>query len=137
MNFIDTNVLLHALGPEATSDRRPAEARRILSAGDLAFSIQVLQEFYVQATHPQREQPLTSEEAAEVIESLTAFPVKNNDLSVFRRALDIKRRCQNSFWDANILAAALCLRCEIVFSEDLNHGQDYGGVKMVNPFLHL
>ena len=135
MNFIDTNILLYAFGPEGASDTRPAEARRLLSNGNLAFSIQVFQELYVQATHPRREQPLTFEEAGEVIESLTAFPVQNNDLTVFRSAVEIQSRFQTSFWDANMLAAALSLHCEVVFSEDLSHGQDYGGVKVINPFL--
>lgn len=133
MNFIDTNVLLYAFGPDEPSDH-PAIAQRILAEGKVAFSVQVFQEFYVQATHSRREEPLTEEEAAEVIESLTVFPVQANDLEVFRTAVEIQRRFQTSFWDANILAAARAMNCSVVYSEDLNEGQDYGGVTVVNPF---
>ena len=135
MKFIDTNVLLYAFGPEDDADTRPVVARRILSGGDVAFSIQVFQEFYVQAIHSRRKQPLTDKEAAEVIETLKVFPMQNNNLTLFRRALEIRNRVRISFWDANILAAGLCLGCEVLLSEDLNHGRDYGGIVVVNPFL--
>jgi len=135
MNFIDTNVLLYAFGSRQASDPRPGIARRILADGNLAFSIQVFQEFFVQATHPRREQPLLPEEAVEVIEALATFPVKTNDLPLFRAAVKIQRQFQTSFWDANMLAAARALRCDLVYSEDLSHGQDYGGVVVKNPFL--
>lgn len=133
MKFIDTNILLYAFGPDDPSDR-PAVARQLLAEGNLAFSIQVFQEFFVQSTHPRRQDPLTHEEAAEVIEALASFPVQVNDLERFRAALALQTRCQISFRDANILAAAIALGCEVVYSEDLNSGQDYGGLKVVNPF---
>jgi len=69
-----------------------------------------------------------------VIEGLAAFPVQVNDLELFRAAAGLQGRFQISFWDANILAAAIALGCGIVFSEDLNAGRDYGGVRVVNPF---
>jgi predicted nucleic acid-binding protein len=47
----------------------------------------------------------------------------------------LRRRFQLSQWDATIIAAALELGCHTVYSEDLNHGQDYGGVTVINPFL--
>lgn len=57
-----------------------------------------------------------------------------NDLPLFREAVQLQTRFQTSFGDAGILAAAKTLACEIVSSEDLNDGQDYGGVRVVNPF---
>lgn len=134
MKFIDTNVLLYAFGPEEDTDRS-ATARRAIAEGDLAFSVQVFQEFYVQATHSRRKDPLSPADAVAVLEALTAYPVQINDLSVFRDAVNIQQKFQTSFWDANILAAALALRCETVLSEDLNSGQDYGGLQVVNPFV--
>jgi len=77
---------------------------------------------------------LRSGEALEVVDSLAAFPVQPNDLALFREAVAIQKRFQTSFWDANILAAAKRLMCEIVYSEDLNAGQDFDGVVVVNPF---
>ena len=69
-----------------------------------------------------------------MIESLTVFPVQTNDLTVFRRAIEIQNRYQTSFWDATILAAAELLGCDKVLSEDLNHEQKYGGLAVENPF---
>jgi len=45
------------------------------------------------------------------------------------------RRFRLSFWDAMIIEAARASRCEVALSEDLNHGQDYNGVRIINPFL--
>jgi predicted nucleic acid-binding protein len=50
-------------------------------------------------------------------------------------AISAKQRFGISYWDAAILAAAKQLGCHTVYSEDLNHGQDYDGVRVVNPFL--
>ena len=133
MNFIDTNVLLYAFGSNDGSDR-PEVARQIIAQGDLAFSVQVFQEFYVQVTHARRKEPLSHEGAQEIIDKLSAFPVQTNDLTVFRNALAIRKEFKVSFWDASILAAAHTLQCKTVMSEDLNHGQDYGGVIVSNPF---
>ena len=134
MLFIDTNVLLYALGPSEDAPRS-TRAREILRNGNIAFSIQVFQEFYVQATHTGRIDPLTHGEVCEMIKQLAAFPVQDNTLPVFRTALQIRERFQISFWDASILAAAAELGCDAVLSEDLAHGQSYGKVKVLNPFL--
>ncbi|MGY8655974.1 MAG: PIN domain-containing protein [Verrucomicrobiia bacterium] len=134
MRFIDTNILLYAFGADEGSGR-PETARHILAGGDLAFSIQVFQEFYVQSTHSRRKEPLTHDEACAVIETLASFPLQTNDLAVFRAALIIRDQWRVSFWDASILAAARMLGCECVVSEDLSHEQDYGGVIVSNPFL--
>jgi predicted nucleic acid-binding protein len=49
-------------------------------------------------------------------------------------AIEARQRFQISFWDAAILVAARQLGCHTVYSEDLNHGQRYDGVRVVNPF---
>ena len=54
-----------------------------------------------------------------------------------RERLNIQPRFQVSYWDAAIIAAAGELGCQAIYTEDLNHGQDYDGVKAVNPFLTL
>jgi predicted nucleic acid-binding protein len=48
--------------------------------------------------------------------------------------IEISRRNLISFWDALIIESAVKLKCDVVFSEDLNPGQTYEGVKIVNPF---
>ncbi|MCB1235910.1 MAG: PIN domain-containing protein [Verrucomicrobiae bacterium] len=134
MRFIDTNVLLYAFAGDSDASGRPEKARAVLAEGDIAFSVQVFQEFFVQATHSRRNDPLTHSEAREAIEALRAFPVQDNTVDIFFQALDIRARFRISLWDANILAAARALGCASVLSEDLNPGQDYGGVTVRNPF---
>lgn len=53
---------------------------------------------------------------------------------MFRDAVSIRRRFGLSYWDAAILAAARTLACDAVYSEDLSSEQDYGGIRVVNPF---
>jgi predicted nucleic acid-binding protein len=50
-------------------------------------------------------------------------------------AVALRRRYQVSHWDATILAAARAQGCHTLYTEDLNHGQDYEGVRVVNPFM--
>ncbi len=135
MPFIDTNVLLYGVCP-ASNERAKAEtARDILRRDDLTLSVQVLQEFYVQATRPTRAQPLSHAEATALIDLWLRFSVVELSVPLMRTALRIKDRYQTSYWDAAILAAAAIAGCDELLSEDLNPGQTYDGVRVVNPFL--
>ena len=49
-------------------------------------------------------------------------------------AVELRERCQISYWDAAIIAAAKQMGCTAVYSEDLNPGQNYDGVTVINPF---
>ena len=57
------------------------------------------------------------------------------DLPLVRRALHLKARHGIAYWDAAVLAGALRLGASILVSEDLAAGQDYGGVRVLNPFV--
>ena len=97
---------------------------------------QVLQEFYAAAVTKQR-LLMTHDEAVAVIQSLAAFPVCPISRDLVMQAIDCKQRFQISYWDAAIIAAARHLGCLSVYSEDLNHGQIYDGVRIINPFLSM
>ena len=58
-------------------------------------------------------------------------------LSVVEDALFLCASYQLSYWDAAIIAAARHLDCRTLLSEDLNHGQSYGGVLVQKPFAKL
>ena len=137
MRFVDTNVLLYALRISPGDERKREIARDLLKRGDLMLSIQVLQEFYAQATRLSAPGALTHEQAASAIESLTRFPIQDMTLDVVRSALAIRGRFGLSYWDSAILAAARATGCEIVYSEDMSHEQDYDGVRVVNPFADV
>ena len=134
MRFADTNVLLYAISTAPAEAVKAATAQALLACRDLALSVQVLQEFYVQATRTSRLSPLTHDEAIAFIRTWRRFPTQEITLAILDEALATKARYQLSYWDSAIIAAARQMGCTEVLSEDMNHGQDYGGVKVVNPF---
>lgn len=134
MRFVDTNVLLYAVSRDPGEAHKAERARGILAEHDLALSVQVLQEFYVQATRASRPDPLGHEQTAKLVESFLRFPVADITTKVMLAALETRHRFQISYWDAAILEAARALGCETVLSEDLSDGQDYAGMSVQNPF---
>ncbi len=134
MRFVDTNVLLYSISTEPSEAAKASKAQALLTSRDLALSVQVLQEFYVQSTRPTRAAPLPHDEAAAFIRTWKRFAIQDITVAVLEDALAMKSRYQLSYWDSAIIAAAKALNCSEVLSEDLNDGQDYDGVKMVNPF---
>jgi predicted nucleic acid-binding protein len=135
MRFVDTNILLYSLDLEPAQPAKAAIATQILTSPDLVLSVQVLQEFYVQATHLRRPDALPHDIAARLIEKWLRFRIQETTVAILQSALTLKDRYQISYWDAAILAAARASRCREVLTEDLNHGQDYDGVITMNPFL--
>lgn len=134
MRFVDTNVLLYAVGTSPDERAKTTIARALLDEDDLALSVQVLQEFYVQATRPNRTDPLSHEQASLLVEAFSRFPIQPLTLEIVEAAMACRHRYQISYWDAAILEAARAHGCKTVLSEDLNSGQDYGGVRVENPF---
>ena len=135
MRFVDTNVLLYAasLLPEDADKRR--RARALLAEPDLAVSVQVLQEFYHQATRPTRPGRLSHDDALQLIEPILLMQIQAVTLDVFRTGVAISQRFGLSYWDGAILAAARALGCAVVYSEDMSSEQDYDGLRVINPFL--
>lgn len=135
MQFVDTNVLLYAVSTAPVEAAKKGVATNLLRARDLCLSAQVLQEFYVQSTRETREDRLSHTQAASLVESFTRFPIQAITSDIVRAALQTRDRYQISYWDSAIVEAARALRSPVVLSEDLSHGQDYGGVQVHNPFL--
>ncbi len=135
MRFVDTNVLLYAASTAPEEEGKARAAREVLEADDLALSVQVLQEFYVQATRPTKAERLTHEEAAALVEALLRFPVQEITVDLLQAAIEAKERFQLSYWDAAVIEAARRLGCEVVLTEDLSADQDYDGIGIVNPFV--
>lgn len=135
-SFVDTNVLLYAASKAPEDSAKRQRARELLARPGLGFSAQVLQEFYSAAVTKQRLQ-MTHDDAVAVLEALNAFPVWPVTRELVLEAISTKQRFQISYWDAAILTAAKQMGCSTVYSEDLNAGQDYDGVKVVNPFAGI
>ena len=134
MRFVDTNVLLYAVSEDPAEAGKRDRARQVLSERDLAVSVQVLQEFYFQATRPTRVRRLSSESALRFLEPILLFRIQAMTPDVFLDAVEISRRFRLSYWDAAIIAAAQVLGCEAIYTEDLNPGQHYGAIRALNPF---
>jgi len=134
MRFVDTNVLLYAISKASDEAAKAEIAIGLLKLNDLALSVQVLQEFYVQATRRGKSDALSHDQAASLIESFLRYRVQSNTVSIMRAALETRERFQISYWDASVIEAARTLGCDEVLSEDLNDGQSYEGVVVVNPF---
>jgi predicted nucleic acid-binding protein len=131
--FVDTNVVVYAGSNAADDQSKRRVARELLGRGDIATSAQVLQEFYTVAVTRQRLK-MTHDEAVAALQSLAAFPVCPITRELVLDAVELRQRYQVSYWDAAILAAARLMGCTTVYSEDLNAGQTYDGVLVVNPF---
>jgi predicted nucleic acid-binding protein len=133
--FVDTNILLYAYdrGRPDKQARAAALLKKLWQAGNGALSVQVLQEFYVNATRKLPE-PLEPKEAEAVVTDFGAWKVYAPRLADVIEAIRLQQAHQLSFWDAMIVHSARSLGCEILWSEDLNPGQRFGGVEVCNPF---
>lgn len=134
VRFVDTNVLLYAVSDDEQEQAKTARAKKILLARDLALSVQVLQEFYAQATRNSRRDRITHERATSFIEALCRFPIQETTVAIVLSAIETRRRFTISYWDGAIIEAARALGCGVVLTEDLSDGQDYAGVRVENPF---
>ena len=132
--FLDTNILVYAVTSDVSQRPKRKRALEIIQTEDFAVSTQVLQEFYVIVTR-KLSRPLTPGQALEWIEELAVFPCVATEVSLVKIAIEISVRYQTSYWDAAILAAAESMGAPRLYSEDLNHGQRYGSVEVVNPFM--
>ena len=132
--FVDTNVFLYAMDEgEAGKHRAASEWRhRLWETRRGRTSFQVLQEFYFNATRKSR---ASSERARDEIQDLLRWQPASISASILQRAWDVEDEYRLSFWDALIVAAAKASSCRYLLTEDLQAGQDFAGVVVVNPFL--
>ncbi len=136
LRFVDTNILVYAHDSSAGSKCTRAQEllRTLWEGGEGCLSVQVLQEFYVTVTQKVA-RPMTTEAAAQVIADLANWQVHRPGAPDVLDAIRLQERFRVSFWDAMIINSAIRLGCCLIWSEDLNPGQDYDQVKVVNPFL--
>ena len=134
--FADTNLFLYAASRDPADRAKKKRARALLATEDIGISAQVLQEFFYAATRKNR-LGITEAEATQIIAAMREFPVLPVTAELVMDAIALKARHQISYWDAAIIAAARGLGCEVLYTEDLNDGQDYSGVIARNPFAGI
>jgi predicted nucleic acid-binding protein len=134
LHFIDTNVLLYSISRADDEAAKRERAIALLDEDGGALSVQVLQEFYVQATRVTRPDPIPHEIAAGLIRTWMRFDVQDITTAVLTHALEVKISHGFSYWDSAIISAARALGCRTLYSEDMAHGREVEGVVIVNPF---
>tara|TARA_R100000027_G_scaffold26772_2_gene19430 strand:- start:6767 stop:7201 length:435 start_codon:yes stop_codon:yes gene_type:complete len=134
--FVDTNILIYAADKCAPIPKKTQIARELLRLPGLNLSVQVLNEFTVNARHPKKLN-LNFEEELRWIECWLRFPVHALSTQTFLRARYYQQKFTLSHWDSLILASAEGAGCQRVYSEDLNVGQSYEGIEVVNPFASI
>ncbi len=132
--FIDTNVVVYAYDSSAGDKQTTAQQvlREAATAREGVISVQVLGEFF-HATVT-RKKLLTVDKARIALAALQHLEVVGLETATVEQAIDFHERFQLRYWDALIVATAKLSGCASVLSEDLNEGQNYDGVVVVNPF---
>ena len=92
MRFVDTNILIYAIGLQPAPPEKKAIAREILTHGDIALSVQVLQEFYVQATHARRPDALSHDIAMHEISRCAGSQFDPDVANEFAEAIEQDRQ---------------------------------------------
>lgn len=133
-SFVDTDILIYAhdrtAGPKHELARQLLE--KLWSTGQGVVSTQVLQELWVNLRR-RVAPPLSTQEIRSLIEDYLSWEVVVNTPESILAALEIEERYQLSYWDALVLQAAESCGAAVLYSEDLNAGQRYGAVEVVNP----
>ena len=125
---------MYSISTARAERAKRARALELLDEDEVGLSVQVLQEFYVQATRPSRPDPLQHDIAAGLIAAWTRFRVQVINLQILVTAMRIKDRHGFSYWDSAIIAAAQALGCDAVYTEDMQDGRQIGEVTIINPF---
>ena len=132
-SFFDTNVLVYSDDKSAPAKQRRAldlvaEHRRAKTG---VVSLQILQEYFVTVTRKLR---VDAAIARRKVELLGEFDLVSPGLADVLAAIDLHRLHAISFWDALVLRSAKEAGCTVLFSEDMQHGQNIEGITIVNPF---
>jgi predicted nucleic acid-binding protein len=127
--FFDTNILVYAQQADGKADR----ARALFAVGG-KLSVQVLNEFTAVARRKQSKDWHEIAEATFDVLAVVDPPLPLTlDLHTLARALAKEHRL--SFYDALIVASAIEAGCDILYSEDMQHGRTIGGLSIINPFF--
>jgi len=132
--FLDTNILLYFISKAPTEREKSARAAEILMRDDCGLSTQVLAEFYVNAMQKTAFK-LPHQQVMNFLDTLKHIPVATLSVEAMHAAANLAHHRKLSFWDAAIIIAAQTLSCSILYSEDFQHGQRFGSVRVVNPFV--
>jgi len=133
-NFFDTNILVYSRDPGDAAKR--ARARALIESAieeeSFVVSTQVLVEFYATSV---RRRLLGPEQALDLVRFWGGHDTVPHTPDLVTRGLELHQAHSLSIWDGLIVQAALDARCDVLFSEDLQHGRRFGDLEVANPFL--
>ena len=133
--FIDTNIFVYA--HDSNSKMKREASQKLIMDGikdELAvISTQVLSEFFVVITK-KVQKPLPQKTAKKEIELLRCLEIVEINIQTILSSIDLHVESKVSFRDSLIIVCAQNSNCKYVFSEDLNPGQKFNGVEIINPF---
>jgi len=135
LGFVDTNVLVYAFDKSHSPKKLVAQKlmSELMQEDRLRVSTQVLQELFVTLTR-KVSRPCSTEEAQAVLDDLTAWPLVVVDYAAIRSAIALADQARLSFRDALVVVAAARTGAAVLYTEDLNDGQEILGVQITNPF---
>jgi predicted nucleic acid-binding protein len=131
--FFDTNVLVYAYDADAI--KREIARTRVQDAtaeDGFVISTQVLAEFYSTTT---RRRLLAPVDAFDLVSLWSDHDTVLSTPDLILRAIALHQEHSVAFWDALIIQAAIDARCDILLSEDLQHGRHFGAVEICSPFV--
>ncbi len=131
--FLDTNILVYAATGRGEEELKRKHSLELIQTKQFGLSAQVLQEFFVIVTR-KIDVPLSTSSALEWIEQFEAFPIISIDKNLVKTSIELSEKYLISYWDGAIIAAAQSLQANVLYTEDLNAGQSYDDVVVVNPF---
>jgi predicted nucleic acid-binding protein len=135
LDLLDTNILVYAYDP--TDRRKQQIAQRLLLKGiegACLLSTQTLAEFAAVLLH-KKSPRADAAQVKKALDTLAPIPVIAPDSATVRRAVEAREQYGLHFYDGMMVAAAERAGCPRIWSEDLNPGQVYFGVRVENPFL--
>lgn len=136
--FLDSNILIYAY--DVSSGEKNEIAKNLVmelwNSRKGIISTQVIQEFFVNITN-KVPRPIDVDTAEIIIKDLLYWEVLVNDEASILEAIKIHKKHEFSFWDAMILQAAVKGGAELLYTEDMTHGQVVQGVHILNPFLDI
>jgi predicted nucleic acid-binding protein len=135
--FLDTNIFVYSFDQSATAKARKAAQliRKALTTQKGVISYQVVQEFFNVALR-RFSQPMQAADAEQYL-STVFRPLLgvHSSPALYAEALHLQAQSGFSWYDSLIVSSAIQARCDLLFTEDLQHGQRFGTLQIENPFV--
>ena len=134
--FLDTNIFVYSF--DQTAPQKSARAseliRHAVRSRNGIISYQVVQEF-LNVAQRRFEHPMSAAEAAQYLATtLRPLMAVNSSVALYVEALRLGASCSLSWYDSIVVAAAIEGGAHVLYSEDFQHGQEFGSLRIENPF---